>query len=486
MESIEKKLNYKLNSISSAVNLFSQILSIEQMCKYGFEFVVDILKLEEAGLYILHEGLHVLENKTEAGNFNKSEINTEKTDKIATLHGRTLTKDFSSYFSKEFCENSNLEFVMPIIAENKVWGFIVANKTKDNHKEYVDIDFIELIRNIFTMSVYIAINKKNDLRFKKENDRNMFNLSFVNQSTKALFSELRLDKLYQLCIDMIRELTSSSVTSFSIFDEGSSKFVLKGYKDIINFNNYYIEFTIKDLSKDIERSVFNVEEDMAILREIFEDTSVFEKLSAKYIVLLKKEKIIGVVTLGKPLSGEEYDLKTLEQVESLSTSIYISIMNALYIEEISMQKEKIESQLDSIGRLNRTIKNINSCESLEEMLEVCSDTLRFSYGVNKGAIIVRDSDNRFKLANGIGFDYFNDKYISEASKILKIDEFYFSFEYSKANKYITDFIDDVDFNGSRNCLVISPIRLDIFEKNSGGIFGYIVIWDTRSMISPMI
>lgn len=468
---------YQFKGVNTAIELFSQILSIEQICTYGFEFVVDTLKLTEAAIYILDENDHILKNQTTSGRFKASEKHSLEIDKIATLYGRTLTKNFSNYFSNEFIKDIDYKFILPIIVKSKVHGFIVASKVEKEFENLITLEFIEEIKKIFNISVYIAINDNKNIILKKEIDKKMFNLSFVNQSTKLLFSELELEKLYQLCIDMIRELTSSSVTSFSLYDEGRSKLVLKGFNDILNFGKFYLEIAIKNLSPNTERTVFHIKDDAEILSEIFDDISDFKKLSAEYIVLLKKDEIIGVATVGLPVNGKTYDKQTLSQIESLSASIYISMMNALYVEEINMQKMKIEKQLNSIGKLNRIIKNINSCESLEEMMEISSETFELSYGVNKGAIFVRNNNHKFELIKGIGFENNKKIELGKESYLCQIDEFYFNFDYSKASKYVDDFLEYIGDKDERNCMIISPIKLDIFELDGNGILGYIVIWN---------
>ena len=60
----------------------------------------------------------------------------------------------------------------------------------------------------------------NELRAINESlDEKIFNLFAINQSSKALLSQLDLDSLYGLAVDVFSELTQSSATGFVLFDE---------------------------------------------------------------------------------------------------------------------------------------------------------------------------------------------------------------------------------------------------------------------------
>ncbi len=54
-------------------------------------------------------------------------------------------------------------------------------------------------------------------------DKKIFNLFFINHCSRTLLSELNLEKIYMLCIDIIRELTASSVTSFGLYEDARDK-----------------------------------------------------------------------------------------------------------------------------------------------------------------------------------------------------------------------------------------------------------------------
>lgn len=66
-------------------------------------------------------------------------------------------------------------------------------------------------------------------------DKELFQQFSINQTTKILLAETDIEKLYSLCIDVVRELTSSSVTALILYDSIRNKFIVKGYSDIINF-----------------------------------------------------------------------------------------------------------------------------------------------------------------------------------------------------------------------------------------------------------
>lgn len=468
------------NRIKQTIDFFSQILSIEQISEYGFTFIRNILSLENAALYILKEdNVFRLVNRTDQGNYAKEHPYSKQVKKLATLFGRSLFRDFDEYFQEDFLTETEFEFIVPFIVNDQVVGFLAAGAISQSDAEIVTPEFIEIVKNLINLAVYMALKHDKECDLRRDIDRKMYNLFFINQSTKILFSELNFENLYQLCIDMTRELTSSSVTSFALYDEHRDKLVLRGYSDIINFQRFYLEIKIKDRSPKIARNVFHMDNDKELLSEIFEDMKDLEKLSAEYVILLRKDEIIGFVTVGRPINDTCYDKEVLNQVESLSASIYISITNALYIERIKNQKTRIEKQLLAIEKLARIVKNINSCQNIEEMMDIASDTLKYVFGVKRGCILLREDDMSYRVKSVVGEDDFIPLTLGANDPLLEVDSFYYDLSGYNGSNLIEGLGGAADISDP-TCLVISPIKLDLLELNGNGVMGYIVVWDSES------
>lgn len=293
-------------------------------------------------------------------------------------------------------------------------------------------------------------------------------------------AELDLSKLYSLCIDIIRELTSSSITSFGLYDELRKKIVIKGYSDIVNFKKYYSEIDLISKNATNLKIIYNLDTDRDELSKIFVDVSEFDRLSAKYVILLIKNDILGFVTVGEPVNGKKYEDDTLVQIESMAKSIYISITNALYFNKIAFQKEIIEKQLNDIKNLNRMVKNINSCSDMNELCEIAIETINIGYDVSKAFILV-NVGNQFNVVSKIGYEkntkiIVNDEFIS-----LNTEESYVEYDNTKYEDFF-----DISCGGNRpdsNCLLISPIKINSFDIFNNNIYGYIVVTETYSLLN---
>ncbi len=89
--------------------------------------------------------------------------------------------------------------IVPLITDGLLFGFIIIGS-----KDFGDDDYIiseALMRLINTAlenySRYEDLSKVN-----KELDEKIFNLLSINQSSKALLSELQIDALYDLAVDV--------------------------------------------------------------------------------------------------------------------------------------------------------------------------------------------------------------------------------------------------------------------------------------------
>jgi hypothetical protein len=56
------------------------------------------------------------------------------------------------------------------------------------------------------------------------------------------------------------------VTALILYDSIRNKFIVKGYSDIINFQNYYNEYELLSNSIDIQKTVFDLDKDMDELK----------------------------------------------------------------------------------------------------------------------------------------------------------------------------------------------------------------------------
>ncbi len=302
-------MNSDRQKLFDMITFFSQRFHIEQLTTYGYNYLHENLNFINSAIYLLDEGTYKLKGKKDYGEI-PLVINTHPfTDKVATHHGQLLTNSFEKYLPDMFIEITNMKLLIPLIVKNKLIGFIVSEGIKDHSlEEYKGL--LDKANILLNNALSIALADEEYKQMSKTLDREIFSLLFVNQSSRLLLSELDIDKLYLMCIDMVRELTASSVTSLALYDETHDKLIIRGYKDVIDFKEEYAEFTLKKNVIPPRKVIFHIRNDENDLKHIFKDIEGFKALEAEYIILIVKESVIGFITISEPVNRKEYAKST--------------------------------------------------------------------------------------------------------------------------------------------------------------------------------
>lgn len=472
-----EKCNVKSHQLLEAIDFFAQNLSFEQIVSYGYHFIHKIIGLESSGIFVLENGVFNLKHTFDASFDIQSFPYDNRMNLLATKFGRAMKNELTTYFDEAFIESEHITFAFPILVKNKTYAVIFAKSEDVNLSDEGCSSAIHGINQMVNKSAENAINFEQFEEANAELDKKIFNLLFINHSTKAFMSELDLKKLYQLCIDVISEITASTVTSFALLEPTLSKLVLRGYKDILTYENFYCEFETLDTTERICKVVYHIERDYDQLFKFFKEPEKFKTLQAEYVVLIIKKDILGFVTIGKNIGGEEYSTELLNQIESLASSIYIAISNAQYIQKISRQKNEITDQLRMIEALNRTTKIINSCESMSELAHITMRTVNLALDFEKALFAVYNGEE-LEVINAHGFDYagsvsFDDHFIERYA-----DELHFEPTQNRDACYINSELENAI--GESNCFVSIPIIAD--ENNEEPPLGYLLAFQSKTRL----
>ena len=258
------------------------------------------------------------------------------------------------------------------------------------------------------MGNYISYN---ELKIINESlDEKIFNLFAINQSSKALLSQLDLDSLYSLAIDVFSELTQSSATGFVLFDDKSEKYVLRSYRFVLeNVKSLDIVLEMHENAViDPNRIIIDVsnDSDTQYFCSLFKDClNLLTPLKARYIILLNKEdQILGFVTLGSTITGTPYRKNIFELIESLASSTYIAISNAKHFRQVEEQKKIIQNKLDRLISLNNLVRNINSSMDVGTLIDIMMDTLSVSFLVKCPFATYSSDKDLFVIKSSYGID----------------------------------------------------------------------------------
>ncbi|RCX16073.1 GAF domain-containing protein [Anaerobacterium chartisolvens] len=495
VEDLSVKL-FRYAGLIQAIEFFSQKLNFEQIIEAGFDFVNELLTIGRSAVFVLEGDSYVLRKIKGFDNAVSTIKNNDKLQSFALLNGslifdRALLKEF---FDEEILDAYSISVFMPLIIESTLFGFIfISNKTTGplNDEDYIISEaLIKLLNNALeNYRSYEQLQKAN-----RELDEKIFNLFAINQSSKALLSELSLDSLYSLSVDVFSELTQNSITGFVLYDEKSEKHVLRAFKDICyTCMDAQISLTLnKGARIDANKVIIKLcdERDAQYFNDIFiEGAGVLAPLRPDYIILLiKNNTIAGFVTLGQSITGTEYKHSMFELIESLASSTYIALSNAMLFKQVNEQKKMIQGKLDKLITLNNLMKNINSSLDVDTLIDITLKTLEVSFFVEKAVFALYDKEkNAFNLYRTLNIETAekeiavngNWKRVMEGDRIYRVGE-------AAVFDYMGEKLaSDIDVSPG---IVIFPIYIDRVEIEVLGVlivFKYknTAIDDTENMIT---
>lgn len=470
---------YRYEALLQAIDFFTQKFNLEQLASYAFEFSNEILTLNASALF-LKEGDTFRLKKSR---FYKAEDYTipdcERIQRIALFYGDIITSHYENFFAAEDMAFFSTKLVIPLLIQDMVFGFIVSDGKAVSDFDEDDLIIARALMRLINNSLENSKNFSDLQSTNKQLDQKVFNLFSINQSSRALLSVLELNKLYSLAVDIFSELTSSKVTAFGLYDEIRERVMIRSYKNVFCSNKYYGEFQLAQSKYSGYKMVFHYREDQEELKKLFVNYPDFEGLEAEYIILLVRERILGFVTISKPVNDRSYDESLFELIESLATSTYISVTNAILFEEVHLQKSLVEQKYKVLAKLNLLIKNINSCIDLQELCSLTMKTLHVAFGIKK-AFIALYENQQCTIQDHFGFQAENRLIeTNDAWEDIRDTGTLYKFTGTQNSDYLpAKLLEEV---GASNCLVISPIQLgdsDLGEYASHPI-GYIVVLQTR-------
>ncbi len=408
---------YRYTGLVQAIDYFSQKLVFEQIIDAAFDFINELLLVDNSAIFILEKDNYIVKkNKGFSNELGSIPLTTELKN-LAAFNGNILYEQekIIKFFNAELVESLDLNAVVPLIIEGKLFGFILFHNKNIGEDDYIISEaLMRLINNALeNFSRYEKLAKVN-----AELDEKVFNLFAINQSSKILLSELRMEVLYTISVDVFSELTRSKVTGFVLYDEKAERYLLKSYKDVF--------YKLKDVTIDLElSSSSNVDQnkvivdlqneaDIKYMESLFSEAyEQLSQLEAKYAVLiLKNDKILGFVTLSDTVTGSMYSDGIFELIESLASSTYTALSNATLFNMINDQKALIQKKLDKLVSLNNLSKNISSSTRIDTLLETCTKTLQISFNAEKAAFCLYKKEiNVFEISSSINLEHCSNRIV---------------------------------------------------------------------------
>lgn len=477
---VKNKL-YRHEVLIYAIDFFTQNFESSQIIKYAFEFLNEMLTLHSSALFLKENDRFIMKSEQNYDIKQYSFRGIDKLNHIALFHGDIVKSSFEEYLTQEEIQAFKPKLIIPLIIRDKMIGFIISNGKAIGEFNTDDYIIASVLMRLVNKSLENASILKELEDKNKELDLQIFNLFFINQTTRTLLSELDIEALYTLSTDIIGEVTCSKITTFGLYDEIRDKIIIKSYRDIFTFQSQYVEFELNKRVYERNNVILHFQKDRDTIKAIFKNWEDFEKLDTEYIVLIVKEKILGFVTISTPVNDREYNKLLFELIESLSSTIYISLTNARLFKTINEQKKSMEKKYNVLNKLNKLLKGINNSSDVMELSTRVMKTLNIGFNIEKAFVALKDN-NKLCIFKSIGCDI-EDLALERTLAWEEIHNNEVTYEYTAetSSKYLQE--DILEKIGDSNCLIISPIRINEFSfDGESNILGYIVVLKTRKSL----
>lgn len=408
----QESMVYRFKGLIHAIEFFSQRFDTEQIIQYAVDFVDELMIVDKVVVFALENG-HYVPVKQKGYTINDYSIEASKElQDIVVLHaGLFFPDDIKRLFPGSLTEHVACKMGIPLIMDKKLYGFILLDKEDEAGFDSDDQIIASALMNLYYTALTNYQSYDELIRIKKKLDEKIFNLFAINQSSKVLMSTLEIEDICSLSISVFSELTQSAITSMFIYDDISEAYKMMAVQNVFKLNQAFdmSAFQSDQLVKMTYKSYFdmNAEAERQLFLDCFANGElILDALEPEYVIpVYKSEHLLGFITLGKRVNESVYNDGIIELVESLSSSLYVSISNAMQVKTIQEQKKEIDAKLGKLMTLNLLIKNINTSSSFENLLMITRDTLNLSFGVQCGLIAQYDTQQKlFFIRESIEFD----------------------------------------------------------------------------------
>lgn len=463
---------YRYNGLLEAIRFYSNRLTMDQITDAAFDFVNELLTVDKSVMYVLkNNGFELQKQRGVKCSYKRIEM-TSELSQFALYVGNVVNGKpaLEQYFEQDLLNELESTVMLPLLLEDKLYGFFLLSGRITASFNENDIFVCVTLMNLFNNSIESCHRLERLQISNRELDEKIFNLFAINQSAKAMLTEHRLDELYCLAVDVFSELTQSAHTGFVLYDNASEQYLLKAYRNVFDTSCGVMErFSVNmnpgvphdkqilDLSNDTDKDNF--------CSMFINGKELLEYLHATYVVFIfgRSNKILGFVTLGPTVTGNDYKKSAFELVDSLASYTYIALDNAMLIKTVNDQKLLLQEKLNRLIKLNNLSKNINSALDSNTLIELTLETLTVSFGVQNAIITLYDeSSNCLRICKSTDLSLINATIPIESSlEPLKKGRIVFESDSDKLPSIIG--VDIANAVSNNSGVLIIPMTLERYE-----------------------
>lgn len=394
MKKIELKERNHFMNILETIDFFSQVLHPEQLEEYGYLYIHNLLMLQRSMIFMKNtDGDKLILKKTINVSLTAYEIElTENVKELATKVGVVVHGDLQRYLPSELFAHMEATMLLPLIVGEELIGFVITDSWEGASPE--DYTFVEAVKKMINNAFYTGIQMIENRNFKQQTDRKIYDQMLLHQIVRMLLSELDIEELQKICVDSMRELTASAQTGLLLHDPQVGRLCLKHYEDLRHYRKAYgeLEWSENHVPKRMVYE-FSVHKEELLDAMGKDGVKFLEQIGTRYIVLLKKNPVIGFLTLGDAVGGQQYTHSTLEMAESIMGTVCIAIENAHNHLELKLKHKQISASLQAMKTLSQSLEVINTATDLEELSSLMAQDLSLHLGLGKCLVAKRSGDH---------------------------------------------------------------------------------------------
>jgi transcriptional regulator with GAF, ATPase, and Fis domain len=446
-----------------AIELFSQPLLSHQIAKYAYEIFSEMLSLKEKALFLSSEDGFSLVQQQGYDIPAWVVSQTSQLKELPVLHAGFVRHHWGRWFAQDWIDAFQPALVIPLVMKQKLFGWIVAkgtiSGTFDEEKMQLAHTLLYLVQSALQSS-----EQQHELeQLQQQFNKNLYTLMGLQTYTTSLLTQTSLDDLYERAVDAFGELARSTITSLAVWDELRDRLVVVAYKDNSYRHKQYGEFFLQqeDMSKFTGR-LYEFGKDNEYLDQIFTSSRDFSLLSAKYIILLGKENLVGFVTLSDSPVIEQ-DENFFETIQLLASITYLAIMQARRWEEVILQRDINHRKVQALSTLHLLTSNLGQCCDLDELMTLIAHTLTLYAKVNRMFLVLQTHEH-FEVKSSLGMKPDLEISTEVMDKwIPALDSTICEYTSEGANKWLENL--DIAPDTDTNCLIVVPFWRHRIKEN---------------------
>lgn len=465
----------KYNALHSIIDFFSQNLHLDQIVEYGFNIYNSLEMPLASSIYVLNRENDVYERRFIYGDVTNELLSIPKAynhDTFAVRNGFFLTtRELQArYFPEPLLDACEVMSIMPLIIDDLLFGFVFSKH--QTAETLMGEAFLSRFNFLMNLSLEKASRYIERETLKKEIDKRIFNLDALSHTVKLLLSELTLEGLLNLAVEVIQETCANCNAAIGTYDDIGKKIKIETFSSVHSFSKSYEELSLREGIEGVDKIIFDVEKDFSILEDIFYEADKLKAMNAKYALFLVNQNIQGILLISQrtvmPLTQDIRD-----RFMDVAGILMIGIRNAKQFKLIEEQKAHLDKNIKVMVRMNKLLKDINSSETFEELTEQMMDMVQLTFGVEKAFLVDESGVIRYTAMEEESLEILNQGYHFKDLFSPEMEIYYTKASALADYPWLESFFEDF------NCLIVAPIKVSQYSDEA---LAYLIVSRTKKRL----